>query len=1138
VAAPACDDLSDTVERARALFGPLRWDGEMTAGEFVLPIGTVTLLLADIEGSTRAWERGPDEMAAAVAQLDGVLDDLIGLHEGVRPVEQGEGDSFVIAFARASDAVECALALQRRLAEPEPASPLRLRIGLHTGEVQLRDEGNYVGPAINRAARLRDAAHGGQTVVSQATYELVRDRLPERSAVTDLGVHRLRDLGRPEHVFQLSHTDLPSEFPPLRTLDRARHNLPVQLSTFVGREPELAVLTKLLAETRMLTLTGAGGCGKTRLAVEQVARHLDAYPGGVWFVDLSLVTDPRAVVAAAASALRVREQPGRKLVDVVADQLDGAPTMLVVDNCEHVLSGAAEFVEGVLGACPELSVVVTSREPLGVPGETAWRVPSLSVPAPSRSLRTETLAQFEAVQLFVDRARKARPNFLVTNETAPAVAAICQRLDGIPLAIELAAARVRVLSAQEILDGLGDRFRLLTGGSRTVVARQQTLRASVDWSYQLLTDAERVALARLSVCAAGCTLDAAEAIAGAEPIDRLAVLDVLQGLVDKSLLLVDDVRGGSRYRMLETIRQYALEQLDDRECDAVRARHAAFFVGLAERAAPHLERREQDEWAAVLEDDWRNLRVAFDSADAAGDGTTMLRLVAASFWFFVLRGHVGEGWRLCQRALQRREGAPDDVRARGLVAAAYLAFFRVDPSGLALGEEARDAARASGDRRTEGRALYSVAWWTQHTDRDLTMALIDESISIAREVGDDWSLAMSLGERGTLLVAESDPEVAAATLEATVAVCEQLGERYIVNTARYHLARAWAFVGRTDDAVDLFERVIEHARSTGDTFSLTMTQADLAMLRALRGEYDDALQLAFENAARFDDGRLPWPQHAAQAIGTAGTVALLAGRYEEALTALETARRRTQGLPTTLSFVAASLAGMAVCEHALGDSVAAGRHYEEALGFLEEAASWRAAMAREQLSRAAYVLGDVDRARMHAHDAVAMSAAIKLVYWTGTALAALDALAVSTDDPQAAARLLGAVDARYADVGHARPVYVRATYEDTVTRAREALADEYDGYYADGTTLSVEDAIAYAQRGRGRRRRAATGWDSLTPAEQQVVELVAQGLSNPQIGERLFVSRKTVTSHLSHVFAKLGVTSRAELSAEAARRGL
>jgi predicted ATPase/class 3 adenylate cyclase/DNA-binding CsgD family transcriptional regulator len=1136
-AAPASDpdDLSDTVGRARALFGPLRWDDQPVSGrDFVLPIGTVTLLLADVEGSTRAWEDRPDEMTFAVRELDVVLGELVAAHDGVRPIEQGEGDSFVIAFARASSAVSCALALQERL----HGSPLRLRIGVHTGEVQLRDEGNYVGPAINRAGRLRDAAHGGQTVCSQATYELVRDRLPEGSRVVDLGSHRLRDLGRPEHVFQLVAPGATEHFPPLRTIDRARHNLPVQLSTFVGREPELAVLAKLGRETRMLTLTGAGGCGKTRLAIEYAARRLDDATGGTWFADLSLVTDPKAVTSAVANALGVRDQPGRRLVDVVAEQLDDGAALLVLDNCEHVLAGAADLVEHLLGACASLHVLATSREPLGVPGETAWRVPSLSVPS-KRAVRVDALAQFEAVELFVDRARRARPNFQVTNETAPAVAAICQRLDGIPLAIELAAARVRVLTAQEILDGLDDRFHLLTGGARTVVARQQTLRASVDWSFQLLRDEERIALARLAVCAGGFTLDAAETVAGAAPLDRLGVLDLLQGLVDKSLLTVDEVAGASRYRMLETIRQYALEQLDaSGEATDTRVRHAAFFVALAERAEPHLEGADQEQWADTLEREWRNVRAAFDSAEAIGDAATLLRLVGALFWFFVIRGHLGDGWRVCHRALQVREGADDALVARALVAAGHIAFFRVDPTGLELGDEAVAAAQRAGDRRSEGRARYHTAWWRHTTERERAMADIDDGIAAARETGDDWGLAMMFSELGTILVGEGNPRGAIEPLEAATAVCARLGEHYIVNTARYHLGRAQAFLGRTREAVEMLDAVIAHAQTTGDTFSMTMAQADLALVHSLRGEHEDALRNALENLRRFENDRLPWVSHAAQAHGTTGSVHVYAGRYADALPHLEAALRITRAVPTTHVYTAATLAEMATCHVASGDPAAARVLLDEAVALLDGAPSWATAMTAEALAQVAYALGDTATAQRLAYDAVAIASDLGNVSWLGGLLRSLDVLVPTLEDAPLAARLVGALDAGFAAAECARPMFAAATHEATVARLRAEVGDEYDALFAEGRAMSIEDAAAYARRGRGPRRRPTTGWESLTPAERQVVELVAQGLSNPQIGERLFVSRKTVTTHLSHVFAKLGMTSRAELSAEAARRGL
>src|SRR5438270_5839520 len=524
--------MRDTEDRARALFGPVQWDGAAVSeiGQFVLPIGTVTLVLADVQGSTRQWEERPDEMTAALGRANDIVNHAVETHRGVRPVEQGEGDSFVAAFSKASDGLACAVDIQRQLT----TDPIRLRIGIHTGEVQLRDEGNYVGPAINRAARLRDAAHGGQIVLSQVVHDLVVDQLPDDVALKDLGSHRLRDLGRPEHVYQVVHPTLAAEFPALRSLDSLPTNLPVQLTSFIGREPELPVLQKLLAETRMLTLTGPGGCGKTRLGLELAARVIDDHPDGAWFVDLSAVADPKAAPAAVATALAVRPEPGRRLVDTLVDHLGSETAILLLDNCEHLVEATAELARDLLVGCPRLTILATSREQLGVPGETPWLVPSLSISERRLPGHVDALDQYEAVRLFVDRARRARPTFSISNESAPAVAAICQRLDGIPLAIELAAARSRVLSVEQILDGLDDCFRLLTGGARTAMPRQQTLRGSIDWSYRLLSDEEQLLLRRVSVFGGGFTLDAAEAVAGGDPLDERAVLDLLQSLVDKS----------------------------------------------------------------------------------------------------------------------------------------------------------------------------------------------------------------------------------------------------------------------------------------------------------------------------------------------------------------------------------------------------------------------------------------------------------------------------------------------------------------------------------------------------------------------------------------------------------------------------
>jgi len=431
---------------AHADMAPLNWS-DLGVSELV-PTGTVTLLLADVEGSTRLWETRPEEMTSAFGDLDRTLAEVLAAHHGVRPIEQGEGDSFVIAFGRASDAVACALDLQRA-----PLGPIRLRIGVHTGEVQLRDEANYIGPTINRTARLRDLAHGGQTVLSGTTSDLVCDRLPADAWLTDLGTHTVRDLPRPERVAQLCQPEVRNEFPPLRTSNAVRaDNLPAQLTSFVGRHAEMAEVSQSVTDNRLVTLTGAGGAGKTRLAVEVAAQLVTEFGDGLWYIDLAPITNPAVVTVTVAHTLGLPDQTGRSTMDTLLRFISDRHMLLLLDNCEHLLDSCGELAVKLLGGCPRLTVLTTSREPIGIAGEVTWRVPSLAL-------------EDEAIELFTDRAQRARPNFRVTADDAGLVQEICRRLDGMPLAIELAAARVRALSLAQIVESLHDRFRLLTGGA-------------------------------------------------------------------------------------------------------------------------------------------------------------------------------------------------------------------------------------------------------------------------------------------------------------------------------------------------------------------------------------------------------------------------------------------------------------------------------------------------------------------------------------------------------------------------------------------------------------------------------------------------------------------------------------------------
>jgi predicted ATPase/class 3 adenylate cyclase len=683
---------------------PLDWSDLGVSG--LLPTGTATLLLADVEGSTRLWETQPEEMTAAFARLDHALGDLVSAHGGVRPVEQGEGDSFVAAFARASDAVACALELQRA-----PLAPIRLRIGVHTGEVQLRDEGNYIGATINRAARIRDLAHGGQTVLSGTTEDLVADVLPADAWLVDLGRHELRGVPRPERVVQLCHPDVRNDFPPLRTPSTVvSHNLPVQLTNFVGRGAQMTDLEKLLVDNRLVTLTGAGGAGKTRLAVEIAARIAAEFGDGVWYVDLAPITDPGVVAVAVTRAFGLPDQPGRSTMDTLLRFVRDRQMLVVLDNCEHLLDASAELIVALLGAAPGLTLLATSREPIGVAGEVSWRVPSLSL-------------AHEAIELFVDRARRARPDFAVEDDNASAVGEICRRLDGMPLAIELAAARVRALSPAEILEGLHDRFRLLTGGARTAVCRQQTLHASVDWSHALLTEPERAVFRRLAVFLGGFDLDAAQAVAGGGDVQRFQVLDQLTQLVDKSLVVAENASGRTRYRLLETVRQYALEKLaESGEADTVRVLHRDHYTALAALLdAPARTGHEQRLEQAEAEMD--NLRIAFVWSLENSDIELALALASSLQPLWFNRGRIREGLAWLDAALTGGDAhhleAADAVRARALADKAVLDAVVGLRFGMDQAQQAVEIARELDDPALLARALTTCGVVANYYDREV-----------------------------------------------------------------------------------------------------------------------------------------------------------------------------------------------------------------------------------------------------------------------------------------------------------------------------------------------------------------------------------------------------------------------------------
>jgi predicted ATPase/class 3 adenylate cyclase len=1036
---------------------------------FHLPVGTVTFMLTDIEGSTRLWESAPEAMGAAVARHYELLDAAIGLHGGVRPVEQGEGDSVVAAFPRASDALAAALDVQRAFhSEGWPnGGSLRLRIALHTAEAQLRDEGNYFGQAVNRCARLRAVAHGGQVVLSRTARDLALDRLPEDAELADLGVHRLRDLGRPEHVFGLVHPDLPTGFGPLRSLETLSNNLPGELTSFVGRRAELAQIGESLQRARLLTLTGAGGCGKTRLALQAAADAMDRHPEGVWWVELARLADATLMPAALLGALGLREVPGRPLLDTLVEHLYARRALVVLDNCEHLLAACAELVDALLRACASLTILATSRAPLGVPGEITWRVPSMSLPAEPAREPIEALRLSDAVSLFIDRAVQVRPNFAITVANAPAVAQICHDLDGIPLAIELAAARVRMLSPEQIARALSDRFHLLTGGASTVMPRHQTLEASIDWSHELLSEGERALLRRLSVFAGGWTLDAAEQVCLGEGIDRYDVLDLLTGLVDKSLVTTDDQGPETRYRLLGTVCQYATARLADAsEVDDLRDRHLAYHLTLAQTAKPQvLGARRDDPIRRSLATELPNLRAALERA-AATNPNDALRLVNALSPFWQFTGRYRDGDTAYTRALDAASEEPTPLRGRVLADRANLALYSgAYEAAYGWAKAALKTGEACGDPWTLGRALNTLGFMASFGDPAGGRPLLERSLQLATQTGDNLCRISAAQILGLGWIFQDEFDTARPILEDAYATATRLGYRWGFALHWFCLGWEAMYRGRLNEARKLFARSSDEIDNpvTNGLVSSFMASTQLAC-----GDTELAYALASTTLARVRE------TGAGYALGMAHQIL---ARTEIALGELPAARRH---LETAIEAERLSGSAYQLCGHLIvlgtlerveGNLNAAHRCAKEALETARRLGSrYIQAHAELLLSRLTLAAGDATEAERYIHDALDHLVAKGFTLTIPACLDILAAIAATQKSFQEAARLLGAAEANRQRLGTVRfppePEYW-ASIEHTT---REALGpDGYDTAFTTSAALGTDEALAYARRTRGER---------------------------------------------------------------------
>jgi predicted ATPase/class 3 adenylate cyclase len=847
-----------------------------------LPTGAVTFAFTDIEGSTTRWERNRGAMQEALRRHNAILRAAIEQHGG--RVFKTVGDAFCAAFARPDNAVAAMAAAQRTLVAEDFSviDGLRVRVAIHTGLADERDA-DYFGPAVNRIARLIAIGHGGQILISGVTRDLAHDSLPDGTTLVDLGSQRLQDLTEPEHVWQLSIAGLPVEFPPLRSLDTLPNNLAIQRTTFVGREHDVADVKELLERHRLLTLVGSGGVGKTRLAIQAGAELLDRYPDGVWFVDFAPISDPELIASVVAQALGMSQQQGRRVDESIPAWLRRKKLLLIFDNCEHVLERAAALADVILATAPDVRILATSRQGLDISGEAVHRLPSLPVPAEAAALKADEAVRYGAIALFVDRAKSADTRFALTDDTAPIVAEICRHLDGIPLAIELAAARVKVLSISHLAERLNERFKILTGGSRTALPRQKTLTAAIDWSYDLLTAKEQLLFARLGVFAGGFSLDAVTKVCSGDGADEIGIFDVLASLADKSLVVADTSSEQERYRLLESTAAYALEKLASLgERERMSRRHAEYFRNLVEAARDRLRKGNIFAWSREpgAEVELDNYRAALEWALTQGNDNILGGAIAGALsplWFNCGLGVEGRYWT--ELALQRVNEADQPHIAAPLHAA--LNWLLSGKRSYEEAERAMQLYESVGDASGAAHAQSAVAFALFMMGRlDEASAVNERALAAWRELGNESEMAGCFRMQADIEGNRGDHPLGRELYARALAAYTSSGEKFGQAVVLVNLAELEYADGHPDRALRSVDGALEVLLGERNATVVATALGNRAAYRVALGDFDGARESAREGL------RFAWQQRnegrVAESIETTALVAAIGNDAQRA----------------------------------------------------------------------------------------------------------------------------------------------------------------------------------------------------------------------------------------------------------------